>query len=391
MKPVQFIPLCFLLGLLAGVTGCSRNTADPVGKAWKPESDGAFHVYPGDDIQEALDAAAADPDHKTVKIHEGTYRPDEPGQAFIWLNRKHDGIRLQAVGQVVLTAANPDVAIVSSRSFPAIVNHVVYIGHGISSATVIDGFEITGSNGHMTEKGVEIIEPDLPEELYPTLFFFSDGGAVKIYGDSCPQLLNLKIHENEVRICGGGVSVDQRGMCDTPVLIENCVFLKNRCPATGSALDVLQGSKARIRNCLFVQNIGNYGMQEIAETFGLSYNEKHGCGALSVFPKSTAYVENCTFTENWSGVDDKGIGSEYRDSIFWMNDRSDGSRTGDPYELDVNESATVTGCFIHGQINDLQSTIDPAKNQMDKIDPDFDANYVPRSPAHQKVGYRPNP
>ena len=376
-----FICLIFL--------GCSNGTKEKFSNALKPESDGAYHVRPGEDIQAAIEAAAADSKNKVVKVHEGTYFPTRPGQAFIWLNREHDGVQLKAVGKVVLTAANEKVALVTSRSYPAIVNHVVYFGHGITSKTTIDGFEITGANGHMTEMSVEKIEPQLPETLEPTLFFYSDGGAVKIYGDSCPQLFNLEIVENTVRICGGGVSVDQRGLCKTPVRIENCRFINNRCPATGSAIDVLQDSKAEIVNCLFVGNIGNYGMEEIAKTFRLSYNDEHGCGALTVFPKSTAKVDRCTFTENWSGVDDKGVGSEYKNCIFWKNDKSDGSRTGDPYELDVNETSTVTGCFAFGKIIDLKKTIDASKNNFDEVDPQFDSSYVPQSKAHENVGFRP--
>ena len=378
-----------LLALSLVGTSCSRNGDSAGAKPWIPEEDGAYHVREGEDIQAAIEAAAKDERHKVVKVHEGTYFPRQAGQAFLWLNRKHDGIRLEAVGKVTLTAANPKVAIVTGRSFPAIVNHVVYFGHGISDSTVLDGFEITGANGHMIQEGVETIDPGLPESLKPTLFFYSDGGAVKVYGDSCPQLLNLKVHKNEVRVCGGGISVDQHGLCQTPVLIRNCTFLDNRCPATGSAVDVLQDSKANIENCLFVGNIGNYGMDEIGKTFGLSYNAKHGCGALSVFPKSTAQVSRCTFTSNWSGVDDKGIASRYENCIFWKNDRSDGSRTGQPYELDVNKSAHVEGCFIFGTISDLQKSIAPDLNQFSELDPEFDSSYVPQSPHHQEVGYRP--
>lgn len=374
--------------LLGGLVSCSKKNTES-SNALVPKSDGAYHVYEGGDIQAAIEAAAKDPENKVVKVHEGTYFPTQPGQAFIWLNKKHDGVRLQAVGKVILTAANEKKAILTSRSYPAIVNHVVYLGHGLTDKTVVDGFEITGANGRMEQAGVEIIEPELPESLAPILFFYSDGGAVKVYGDSSPQLLNLKVYGNEVRICGAGISVDQHGLSDTPVLIRNCQFYDNRCPATGSAIDVLQDSKARIENCLFTRNIGNYGMGEIAKSFGLSYNSKHGCGALTVFPKSTATVSRCTFTANWNGVDDKGINSRYEKCIFWKNDKSDGSRTGEPFELDVNESSEVTGCFINGVINDLQKQIDPQKNTFNAADPKFDPRFAPQAKTYQDVGYRP--
>ena len=39
------------------------------------------HVHPGGNIQDALEAAAKDPDNKRVIVHAGTYRPKAKGQA----------------------------------------------------------------------------------------------------------------------------------------------------------------------------------------------------------------------------------------------------------------------------------------------------------------------
>src|SRR5262245_6838718 len=100
----------------------------------------AYHVYPGDNIQEALQQAAQNKTNKVIKVHAGEYRPDSKRQAMIWFNKAHDGIRLEAEGQVTLTAANPQLTTVSETGFPAVVNHVVYFGDGISSNTVLKGF-----------------------------------------------------------------------------------------------------------------------------------------------------------------------------------------------------------------------------------------------------------
>src|SRR3954464_6408961 len=61
----------------------------------------AYRVRPGGSIQAALEAAAKDSSNKIVYVHAGTYRPTEHGQALIWFNARHDGIRLEAVGEVV--------------------------------------------------------------------------------------------------------------------------------------------------------------------------------------------------------------------------------------------------------------------------------------------------
>ena len=135
--------LATLVALLAVPCGC-------VGAPPQPGADGAYHVHPGDSIQRALEQAGADSVHKTVKVHPGTYRPARPGQALIWFNARHDGIVLEALGDVVLTAANPDLADPNAASFPAVVNHVVYFGDGISRRTVLRGFKITGANNFVT-------------------------------------------------------------------------------------------------------------------------------------------------------------------------------------------------------------------------------------------------
>ena len=95
------------------------------------------HVYPKDRIQDALDAAAADPANKTVYVHAGTYRPVARGQALIWFNARHDGITLEAVGDVILTAANPEIADKSAPSYPAVVNHVVAGATGTHGGAVV--------------------------------------------------------------------------------------------------------------------------------------------------------------------------------------------------------------------------------------------------------------
>src|SRR6266542_2479724 len=180
-----------------------------------------YHVYPGDSIQEALQKAAENTTNKIVRVHAGEYRPDKKGQALIWLNRKHDGIRVEAVGEVTLTAANPALAARSEASFPAVVNHLVYFGDGISSNTVLKGFRITGANGFVTRRLTTQMEPDVT--VPKNLFFFADGGAIKIFGRSYPTIRNVEVVENFTSPCGAGISVQHQGYNRKAVLIENCV------------------------------------------------------------------------------------------------------------------------------------------------------------------------
>ena len=113
----------------------------------------SYHVYPKGRIQDGLEAAARDPVNKTVYVHAGTYRPPAKGQALIWLNARHDGITLEAIGEVILTAGNAEIADARAPSYPAVVNHVVYFGDGVSRKTVFRGFKLTGANNFTTGSG----------------------------------------------------------------------------------------------------------------------------------------------------------------------------------------------------------------------------------------------
>src|SRR3954462_10615597 len=142
----------------------------------------AYRVQPGGSIQAALEAAAKDPVNKIVYVHAGTYRPAVHGQALIWFNERHDGITLEAVGEVVLTAANPAIADKKAPSFPAVVNHVVYFGDGISTGTVLRGFHVTGANNYTTGTGKR--SPNESDNVPKSPFFYLDGGGIKIYARS---------------------------------------------------------------------------------------------------------------------------------------------------------------------------------------------------------------
>jgi hypothetical protein len=347
--------------------------------------DDGYHVHPGDRIQEALDRAAADPNHKVVWVHAGEYRPDSKRQALIWLNKAHDGIRLQAVGAVTLHAANPALTSPSERGYPAVVNHVVYFGDGISSNTVLKGFRLTGANGFVSREGTALMEPN--KTIPRNYFFYSDGGAVKVFGRSYPTLRDLEIVDNFTRPCGAGVSIQHQGYSSDVVRLENCVFRQNRAQGTGAAVDLLAGSAAHLINCLFVGNVSNTGEDEVAKNSGERPFVNNG--VLTVFWKSRVVVERCTFTGNRNGVDDMGSASRYVDSIFVDNTLEGGLKGLPRYELAVNGGAEVTGCLLNGTVHDVRKVVSPASNQIAAPPPRFNSDFVPEAPEYRKAGYRP--
>jgi hypothetical protein len=346
-----------------------------------------YHVYPKGQIQEALEAAARDPINKTVYVHAGTYRPRTRGQALIWFNARHDGVTLEAVGEVVLTAANPEIADAEAPSYPAVVNHVVYFGDGISRKTILRGFKITGANNFTMGSGEK--SPIESDEIRKTLFFYSDGGGIKIYARSYPTIERVVVYGNYASPCAGGVSVEHLGQMQDSARFRDCIFRNNRTQTTGAALDLLHGSWATLENCLFAGNVSNMGVDYVGLLTGGEYHPEHGSGALTVFEGSRATVSRCTFTDNWNGVDDGGTGSTYIDSIFWKNTRRGGISPASRYELDIADGAGVRGSFIHGALNDLRGTINRSVNTFDPPDPRFDGQFVPQAPEYRRAGYRP--
>src|SRR5262245_16341791 len=378
----------FLKLLFASTVLPTRAVAWQVGSpsAFEARADG-FHVYPGGSIQDALEAAARDAGRKTVFVHAGIYRPAAPGQALIWFNARHDGVTVEAVGDVTLTAANPALSDPSSHSHPAIVNHVVYFGDEVSRHTVFRGFRVTGANNFTMGSGEK--SPIESDAVRKTLFFFSDGGGIKVYARSFPTIENVEVCGNYTSPCGAGVSVEHLVPPNESVLFRNCIFRDNRTQITGSGFDLLHNSRATLDNCLFAGNISNMGVDYVGILAGGEFHPEHGSGAMTVFAGAQASVSRCTFTGNWNGVDDAGSGSTYVDSIFWRNTTPGGISPGRRYEIDIEDGSGVKRCFIHGEIDDLRGTVARDGNTLAAPDPQLDAQFVPRTPAYANAGYRP--
>lgn len=359
--------------------------------AGKPDSAGVFHVWPGMSIQEALDAAAAHPEHKVVKVHEGIYRPQQHGQAMIWLNSQHEGITLLADGEVILTAENSEIADSSLASYPAVVNHVVYFGDGISRSTIIRGFKITGANHYVTRRENPVIQPpvDLPRLKEKSFIHYADGGGIKTWGRCYPTIDRCEIYGNFVSPCAGAISVENCGYTDSALLIVNCIFRNNSSQITGSAIDLFgAGNRAEIRNCLFVGNVANRGLNFFV--FPKSgFHEQHGSGALTVFDGSHVVVDGCTFTGNYNGIDDASTGNTYTNCLLWNNNATGGIAPNKRYEMDVRDGQKVANCYLGGDtIHDLRGTLRKG-NVLGGPDPKFDSEYRPTNRFYADVGYRP--
>ena len=356
-------------------------------------------VYSGESIQAALEAAAQRPLKPIIRVHAGVYRPSAPDEALIYFNARHDGIVLEGVGEVILTAANPDLADPKSESYPALVNHVVYFGDGISPETVLRKVKITGAN-KFVQAPPEFVPMKIPEDfdradqfqasassiesnpaIPKTHYFYTDGGAILVYARSYPTVENVEIYDNCASPCAGGVSIQHNVVpFGGAALFRNCIFRNNHAASSGSALDVLTaGSSVILENCLFIDNVSD---EKIV------WPDNPRFGVLTVFPNCRATVRNCTFAGNSSGVDDRGD-STYENIIFWRNNRPGGISMKPAFELHIAGADGVTGCFFSGLDGDPEGNISRTSNRFDAPDPQFDNDYRPHNPVYDGVGYRP--
>lgn len=375
-------PMLWLTTVVVLASGCGSSTSDS-GSQRKDVVKGPIYVQAGEDLQAAADSAARAESDRRLILRPGIYRPRFPMFCLLALTAKHDGITIEGMDEAIICGRATD-----TPHIP-LLSHAIYCGHGITEKTQIRNLVITESGGHVTRTGIPIEDAPGAENLNRGMFFHLDGGAIKVFGRSSPVFRNITFRRNQTKLCGGAVSIEQQGIESPPPTFVDCRFVENECPATGSAIDVLEGSSVVIQNCYFESNIGNSGMADVKLEFGLSYNEKHGSGALTVFPGSTAEVSSCTFIANWNAVDDHGQGSRYRNCLFVSNDQHDGSRQGAPYEVDITDGANVTNCVFFASLPDLNENISRERNVFLSEAPLLDAAKVPIATEFNTIGYRP--
>jgi hypothetical protein len=193
----------------------------------------------------------------------------------------------------------------AAHSHPAIVNHVIYFGDQISRKTVFRG---SRSPARQLPRA-PAKSPIESDEVRKTLFFYTDGGGIKVYARSFPTIEHVEVSGNYASPCGGGVSIEHLVEPRESVLFRDCIFRDNRTQTTGAGFDLLHFSKATLENCLFTGNISKTGVDVVGILAGGEFHPEHGSGAMTVFGGGQATVRRCTFTGNWNGVDDAGTAS----------------------------------------------------------------------------------
>jgi hypothetical protein len=193
--------------------------------------------------------------NKAVYVHAGTYRPSAPGQALIWFNARHDGVTLEAVGDVTLTAANPRSPTSRRPASRRRQSRRLLRRRHLAATTVLRGFKITGANNYTTGTGDR--SPIESDDIRKTTFFYrrwrrhQDLRAL-LSDDRARRGASATTPARAARACPWNTSASRRTPPSSALHLPQQPDADHRL-----GVDILHGSRATIDNCLFTGNIAN--------------------------------------------------------------------------------------------------------------------------------------
>ncbi|RYF96046.1 MAG: hypothetical protein EOO00_03675, partial [Chitinophagaceae bacterium] len=298
-------------------------------------------------LTSALTVARA---NDTIRIAAGTYKPGNNRSDMFFL--KSGALMLggyPATGNPGDADRNP---ILHSTVLSGILNnmgnyHVLY-GFELSSATLVDGFTISGgeaSNGpnSASERGGGA----LLENSNPTFknCIFEDntaagGGAVAIFSGS-PSFINCQFRRNYALGVGGAAILSETGSPQ----FTNCIFIENA--STQETVLNLLNSNSAFTNCVFTKNIGK-----------IFHNDQ----SHSTINFTSIVNNKISYTPGFADASIKGENNSsftISNSILYYNSLPRAEDTSD-IAL-VNSTASVTNSITHAYYdgNSTNRNIDP--------------------------------
>ncbi|MCF8229622.1 MAG: hypothetical protein K9J24_11790 [Bacteroidales bacterium] len=225
--------------------------------------------------------------------------------------------------------------------------HVLYHPDGLNltSASILDGFTITGGNAngpdpHIKAGGLYLYDssPTIQNVIFKSNQAIELGGAVYVY-NSTSEFSNVSFIEN-ISAGGGGLYVST----GSPVM-NNSVFTGNVSSADGGALST-HSSSPTLTNALFSSNsAGNNGGAIIFYSSSVQFN---------------ATLSNVTLSDNQAGVSGGGIRFasnnaastlNINNSIIWGNTAP---TSGNELSLVSNGNTTMNYSCFKNATNDVQ-------------------------------------
>ncbi len=220
------------------------------------------------------------------------------------------------------------------------------------SATVLDGFVITGGNSYFSIEGgkssgwggglyVEGGSPTIRRCTFLRNSADDFGGAVFIWEDSSAKLVDCVFVENRAAV-GGATSVSE----STPVL-ANCVYLGNTTHTSWHGFShggaaYLASSCATVVNCVINGNSAEFG------------------GAVHMEGEAASTLVNCTLSHNHATTSAGGVhsssvpGPALYNTIIWGNTEVGGSAQESQFRWDSRRSPPVLEhCCVMGWTGQL--------------------------------------
>ncbi|UCG58297.1 MAG: PASTA domain-containing protein, partial [Phycisphaerales bacterium] len=264
-------------------------------------------------LQDALAAASSG---DTIRVAEGTYRPDRgggqtPGDRHATFQLV-SGVTLQG-GYAGFGEPDPDARSISghestlSGSLGGANSYHVVTGSGTSGTTVLDGFTVQSANA-------DGLAPD-----------DTGGGMLNEYGS--PTVINCTFSGNYAGFGGG---MFNRG--SSPTVID-CTFSGNSSEWYGGGMHNFMGSSPTVTNCTFS---GNTSIQ-------------YGAGGMENDTNSNAIVTHCSFSGNSVNTGGGGI-SNYESSptISYCSFSGNSALDGGGIDNAPGSSVSVSYCSFRG-------------------------------------------
>ena len=322
MRNVKNLSLCVLL--LAMVS--TAAVAD------------THYVNPGESIQAAIDAAASSGDE--IEVAPGTYLEA--------INFSGKAIRLYS-------SSGPDVTTIDGTGH----YHVVQCISGEGSATVLEGFTITGGNADGSESdnlGGGMYNTGSSPTVTNCIFTSNNayrGGGMHNLASSSPTVTNCTFSGNKAR--DGGGMCNHQGSNPT---VSDCTFSEKNSSYLGGGMCNL-GSNPTVTDCIFLSNEASLhgggiyngsGNPDVTNCiFSGNTASAHGGGMMNN-DSSSPKVANCIFTSlNTAGGGGGGMANSVNsnpivtNSTFKMNTAVDGGGM-----FNYNSNPTVINCILWG-------------------------------------------
>ncbi|HHN81210.1 MAG TPA: hypothetical protein ENN11_01130, partial [Methanomicrobia archaeon] len=302
------------------------------------------YVSPGDDIQAAVDDAAAN--GGTVYFAPGTY------EVNIFIGNPNASFTLSGAGAGVSTLDGND---------NGSVIRIEYTGDAV---VTVEGFTITDGVGQtciyydtsLCGGGMYLYSANAVVNACVFTDNYADdyGGGLYSYGSQV-IVTGSTFHKNIADSYGGGMDINESSL-----VVDNCVFSENDGGTYAGGLDCYY-SKATVTNSTFEKNIadsyggGVYVYSTYAEgeldNLSASSTDLTKVGHARVATNGTTVdatvaFSNCTFEDNYAGTDGGGMYCTYANDVYVESTIFD-SNTSQNYGGGIcfdRSEAEITGC-----------------------------------------------